>query len=107
VGSQEWQGLMRKTVTRCGIAALALSSAVLISYPSFPSTFAIIANPQLVNHALKGDRLPTTAPGSSKSRATTQPSLERAEKQVPVGCDRAFSPVSSPRFATIFGRCVV
>ena len=66
MGSQEWQGLMRKTVTRCGIAALALSSAVLISYPSFPSTFAIIANPQLVNHALKGDRLPTTAPGSSR-----------------------------------------
>ena len=35
------------------------------------------------------------------------PSLPRAHKKVPVGCDTAFSSVSSPQFATVYGRCLV
>jgi 2,4-dienoyl-CoA reductase-like NADH-dependent reductase (Old Yellow Enzyme family) len=33
--------------------------------------------------------------------------LTRAEKRVPVGCDRAFGSMSSSQFATLFGRCLV
>ena len=77
--------MMRKTVIRCSIAALALTSAVLISFPSFPSTFAIIANPPLVNHALKGDRLATASVNALRSH----PTLMGAGNHVPVGCDRA------------------
>jgi hypothetical protein len=28
-------------------------------------------------------------------------------EKIPVGCDRAFSPVSSPRLANVFQRCTV
>jgi hypothetical protein len=93
---------MRRTITRLAIVATALCSIVLISFPSFPSTLG----PQLVDRALKGDRL-TNAPAPAKNEPKSQPSLERAGKQVPMGCDRAFSSMSAPQFSTLFGRCLV
>jgi hypothetical protein len=54
---------MRRTITRLAIVATALCSIVLISFPSFPSTLGIVFKPQLVDRALKGDRL-TIAPAS-------------------------------------------
>jgi hypothetical protein len=97
---------MRRTITRLAIVSTALCSIVLISFPSFPSTLGIVSKPQLVDHALKGDRL-TNAPAPAKNRPKSQPSLERVGKQVPMGCDRAFSSTSSPQFLTLFGRCLV
>jgi len=97
---------MRRTITRLAIVATALCSIVLISFPSFPSTLGIVFKPQLVDRALKGDRL-TNAPAPAKNEPKSQPSLDRAGKQVPVGCDRAFSSMSAPQFSTLFGRCLV
>jgi hypothetical protein len=97
---------MRRTIMRLAIIATALCSIVLISFPSFPSTLGIVFKPQLVDRALKGDRLTnarTRAPNGPKS----QPALVRTGKRVPVGCDRAFSSMSSLQFSTIFGRCLV
>jgi hypothetical protein len=97
---------MRRTITRLAIVATALCSIVLISFPSFPSTLGIVSKPQLVDRALKGDRL-TNAPAPAKNGPKSQPSLERAGKRVPMGCDRAFSSMSSRQFSMIFGRCLV
>jgi hypothetical protein len=97
---------MRKTVTRCAVVVTALSLIVVVSFPSFPSTVGIIS-PQLVDRALKGDRLTiTNAPAVGKIGSKSQPSFVSAHK-VPIGCDRAFSSMSSPQFSTIFGRCLV
>ena len=106
LSSQGWERLMRRTISRLAIVATALCSIVLISFPSFPSTLGIVFKPQLVDRALKGDRL-TNAPAPAKNEPKSQPSLERAGKQVPMGCDRAFSSMSAPQFSTLFGRCLV
>jgi hypothetical protein len=100
---------MRKSVMRRTILATALCTITLISFPSFPSfpsTLGIVSKPQLVDRALKGDRL-TNAPAPAKNGPKSQPSLERAGKRVPMGCDRAFSSMSSRQFSMIFGRCLV
>jgi hypothetical protein len=91
---------MNGTVVRVAVVATAICSIVLISFPSLPSAHGIDFKPQSVNRALKGDR-PTTAPANK-----SQPLLERAGKQVPVGCDRAFSSMSSAQFSNLFGRCL-
>ena len=96
---------MRRTITRLAIVATALCSIVLISFPSFPSTLGIVFKPQLVDRALKGDRL-TNAPAPAKNEPKSQPSLDRAGKLVPLGC-RVFSSMSAPQFSTLFGRCLV
>jgi hypothetical protein len=97
---------MRRTVMRLAVVATALCAIVLISFPSFPSTLGVVSKPQVVDRALKGDRL-TNAPIPAKSGPKSQPSLERAGKKVPTGCDRAFSSMSGPQFSTLFGRCLV
>ena len=97
---------MRQTITRLTIVATALCSITLISFPSFPSTLGIVFKPQLVDRALKRDRL-TNASAPAKNELKSQPVLVRTGKQVPVGCDRAFSSMSSPQFSTLYGRCMV
>ena len=97
---------MRRTITRLAIVGTALCSIVLISFPSFPSTLGMISKPILVDRTLKGDRLSNTS-APTKNGPKSQPSLDRADKQVPMGCDRAFSSMSSRQFSTLFGRCLV
>jgi hypothetical protein len=101
---------MRKpSILRCAGVAVGLFLICLISFPSFPSTNGFILNPQTVNRELKGDRQRTITPTPlpTKNRPLSLPSLSRAHKTVPVGCDTAFSSVSSPQFATVYGRCLV
>jgi hypothetical protein len=91
---------------------LALFTASFISFPSFPSTgiFTSTAAP-LVNRALKGDRLPLIGRAAWQHELGLAPLVPLAPAQpqprekVPVGCDSAFSPISAPRLADIFGRC--
>jgi hypothetical protein len=97
---------MRRTIPRLAIVGTALCSIVLISFPSFPSTLGMTYKPILVDRTLKGDRLSSTS-SPTKHGPKSKPSLVRTEKRVPVGCDRAFSSMSSPHFSTIFGRCLV
>lgn len=60
-----------------------------------------------VNRELKGDRLPLPSDiNSAVSRVEPHsPAPYGAPREVPVGCDPAFSPVSAPRLAYYFGRC--
>ena len=99
--------MRRTTLARCVGVTVALLSITLISFPSFPNTIGF--SPQTVNRELKGDRQRTTAPKPlpTKDRPLSLPSLSRAHKKVPVGCDTAFGSVSSPQFATVYGRCLV
>jgi hypothetical protein len=50
-----------------------------------------------VNHEFKGDRLPL-APVGSASRPRPA--------EIPVGCEASFSPISAPKLAYIYGRCM-
>ena len=93
---------MRKTVMRCVFLGAATSAAIVISFPSFPNTLGFVSKPQVVDRALKGDRL-TIAPATAKK----SPVLVQTGSHVPIGCDRAFSSMSSPQFSSFFGRCVV
>ena len=80
--------------------------ASLIAFPSFPSAGFLSFTPSVsVDRALKGDRLPLSAP-VDKTEMPVQPAPSSREK-IPVGCDRAFSPISSPRLANVFRRCAV
>jgi len=84
-----------------------------VGFASFPS----LPHPALkqptggarptVNRALKGDRLPVTAPGQ-RSHEIGQPlSGPPAPDKVLTGCDAAFSSLVSPHRAPVFGRCAV
>ena len=85
--------------------ALAVAAASFVSMPSFSrgGLFSLIS-PVSVDRSLKGDRLPlkahTDKPGMTLSTA-------QSRTAIPVGCDRAFSPISAPRLANVFGRCSV
>ena len=69
-----------------------------------------------VNRYRKGDRLPSLTNSSELNRTSTNPAAWhdlhapyslQSGRQVPDGCDPAFSSVSSPSLATVYGRCVV
>jgi hypothetical protein len=81
------------------VSGLLLAS--FIAFPSFPGTGFLSFTPSVaVDRALKGDRLPLPAPtDKTEMRVPSAPSLRG---KIPVGCDRAFSPVSSPRLANVF-----
>ncbi len=96
---------MNRAVVRFVVVATAIFLLVLILFPSFLSARDVDFEAQSVNRALKAGRLTTVRP-QVKNERQSQSSLERAGKQVPVGCDRAFSSMSGPQFSTLFGRCL-
>jgi hypothetical protein len=84
---------------------LAVAAASFISMPSFSrSGLFSLVSPISVDRSLKGDRLPLTA---HVDKAGTTLSTAQSRAAIPVGCDRAFSPISAPRLANVFGRCSV
>ncbi len=93
---------------RSAAVAMALLTASVISFPSFPNPAAgwIGTSPALsVNRTLKGDRLPLTEP-AIETHELGLPISPAPRVKVPVGCDAAFSPISSPRLAGVFRRCM-
>jgi hypothetical protein len=90
---------------RIATVITALLVASFIAFPSFPSTGFLSLMPAVsVDRALKGDRLPF-APPADKTEMQGPSTPSRAT--IPVGCERAFSPISSPRLANVFRRCTV
>jgi hypothetical protein len=95
---------------RATVMAAALFAASFISFPSFPGAGLFNAglftvNPPTMDRTFKGDRLPP-AISADKIGEPASPTRQTREK-VPVGCDGAFSPISSPRLANVFRRCAV
>jgi hypothetical protein len=67
-----------------------------------------------VNRFRKGDRLPLAHPGALNGRKSPgvwrelpMPEGLQTREKTPLGCDPAFSPVSSPARAVVYGRCIV
>ena len=68
-----------------------------------------------VNRYRKGDRLPVLNNSNNANRTGAKGAAwwdlraqdnSQTHRQVPIGCDPAFSPVSSPSLASVFGRCM-
>jgi len=57
-----------------------------------------------VNREFKGDRLPIST-GFNTALLNKELRLRASPREIPVGCDAAFSPISAPRLAYIYGRC--
>jgi hypothetical protein len=58
-----------------------------------------------VNRFRKGDRLPLHHPGMVGRDFRRLDGLQ-TQKKVPLGCDHAFSPVSTPALSNVYGRCM-
>jgi len=99
-----------------GILSLAVFTAGLVSVPSFPTTGASLSPAQptvLVNRTNKGDRLPVLGPvarqpefGSPAGASPAAPGRGQPAARIPLGCDPAFSSISSPSLAGVFRRCI-
>jgi|SRR5579862_3002541 len=68
-----------------------------------------------VNRYRKGDRLPVLSNSDNTNRTGAKGAIwwdrreqgsSQTSRQVPIGCDPAFSPVTSPSLAKVFGRCM-
>jgi hypothetical protein len=66
-----------------------------------------------VNRSRKGDRLPLAHPGTLNGptnqgvrHGRPMPDGLQTQERAPAGCDPAFSPVSSPARAGVYGRCI-
>jgi hypothetical protein len=95
----------RSLFVRIAVVVSALVVVSFVAFPSFPSTGFLAFTPAVsIDRTLKSDRLPL-APSTDK---TEMPALSAPLRgKIPIGCDRAFSPISSPRLANVFRRCAV
>jgi hypothetical protein len=92
-----------------GVTALALLFVGLIPFFADPTVGAGIAAkaPSFsVNHQFKGDRLPLSGVSNIARRGPSTEQQSSKPPRIPVGCEGAFSPISSPRLAHILGRCM-
>lgn len=112
-------------VRMASAAGLLTLSLFLLGFDPFlafaPAARAVIngtSSEFTVNRSLKGDRLPMSGFETFKapdwqSRFNDEfkalPALQPASgprAQIPIGCDPAFSPISSPQLAGVYRRCV-
>ena len=95
----------RRLLAASGVLALAfwfIGAVPLWNVSAAPGVGA----PQLtVNQSHKGDRLPVIKPAAVWHDLPVPQSLQN-EQKVPLGCDRAFSPVATPAAKSIYGRCL-
>jgi hypothetical protein len=95
-----------------GVTALALCFLGLIPFLSAGPTAGAGYMPSApgftVNREFKGDRLPIHAAFNSSAWQTEFGPQVRARTphEIPFGCDPSFSPISSPRLAYVYGRCL-
>ncbi len=77
--------------------------ASFVTFASFPSAgFRVFTPTPSVDRTLKGDRLPLDP---SAEQAVAPSASQTLGDKIPMGCERAFSPISAPRLADIFRRC--
>lgn len=119
-GANPMFGIFSVRLAGVGAISLALFTAGLVSVPSFPTTGASLppaGQTVAVNRAHKADRLPILGPAvrpepgspaapSPAAPLPAAPLSTRPSARIPAGCDRAFSPISSPRLAHVFKRCM-
>jgi hypothetical protein len=103
--------LFVRMASAAGIFTLA---ALLLALDPFlgPTVGANLSKtpPVTVDRTLKGDRLPMAnvfALRAPRAENAASPQVSASPSaQIPVGCDPAFSPISSPRLASVYRRCM-
>jgi len=95
---------MGGAVALCSAAFLLVGAATYLHAAPVPSGLSDPEPAMTVNHFRKGDRLPLF--NSGVSRELPPPSAPQTQGKVPFGCDSAFSPVTSPALASLYGRCM-
>ncbi len=102
------RSLLLRTASAVGLLTLSLFLVGLIPFlsvgPSVGAGFPARVPATTVNHEFKGDRLPLLSDGNSAISKNEAPRLQDA-KQIPDGCDPAFSPITTPRLSNVYGRC--
>jgi hypothetical protein len=103
--------------TASGAAVVALAfvlvglDALLGGEPNASTGLRSATPPVSVNRSLKGDRLPASNPVVLNAPDWRNEFRAKVDGQLrvptPVGCDPAFSPISSPRQANVYRRCTV
>jgi hypothetical protein len=86
------------------VAFLLISFEPLLRAAPFDPGLSTQTTAFSVNRFRKGDLLPVQHSGAIW-RDFRRPDGLESEQRVPVGCDPAFSPVSTPALGTVFGRC--
>jgi hypothetical protein len=104
-------GTTARLASAVGALSLFLFTAVLIVFPSLPTTGAGLSAGQdriTVDRTHKGDRLLLVKPAKgAEELAPLSPARPQSQGRIPTGCDPAFSPISAPQLGHIFRRCVV
>jgi hypothetical protein len=92
---------LKTTVAALIVSCLAAGAFCAVNGPSVAKDETAPAF--VVDRTLKGDRLLPNA-RLTNGAAPSSPAKSSLRK-VPLGCDRAFSPVADPAHAHVFGRC--
>jgi hypothetical protein len=86
------------------LAFFLVSFAPLLSAAPFSPGISDRTPAMSVNRFRKGDRLPVHSGALRQDRQG--PDGLQTQGTVPVGCDPAFSPVTSPALSKLYGRCM-
>ncbi len=97
-----------RMASAAGLLALSFILVGLIPFlsaaPSIGAGYLARLPTTVVDREFKGDRLPM--PSEINSALTkSEPQRSQSAKKIPDGCDRSFSPISSPQLAYVYGRC--
>jgi hypothetical protein len=100
---------LRRTLAAGSILALAwwIMGAAPSSNVTAPPRLTNSAPQFTVNQSRKGDRLPVIMRPAAVWHNLPAPRSLQNQQKVPLGCDRAFSPVAAPAAQLIYGRCLV
>jgi hypothetical protein len=89
----------------CSLAFLLVSLDPFLSAAPVGHSVSGQAPSFTVNRFRKGDRLPIRPSGAIWRDLRELDGLQTQQK-VPLGCDPAFSPVTSPALSGVYGRCM-
>ena len=102
------RALLVRIASAVGLIALSLFFVGLIPFlsagPSVGASFPAKVPATSVNREFKGDRLPLPSGGNS-AFSKNDAQRQQDAKQIPDGCDPAFSPITTPRLSNVYGRC--
>jgi hypothetical protein len=104
------RALLVRMASAVGLIALSLFFVGLIPFlsagPSVGASFPAKVPATSVNREFKGDRLPLPSDANSAiSKNDAQHLDSQHAKQIPDGCDPAFSLITTPRLSNVYGRC--
>ena len=89
------------------LAFFVVGFAPLLNAAPFSQGISDRAPTVSVNRFRKGDRLPLVDTRALPPGPQMPDGLEiQSQGKVPLGCDPAFSPVTSPALANLYGRCM-